>query len=225
MRRKWLLAVIGVITAAVAGQLYYEGTALSRRTVWKHIEFGFETPGTTFDVIALRDDIEPAPTGIRVTRPWSAFQLTSLAQLRGLVRIANADQALTFVRLRTSKDYCYDWRQSILEIVSSDHAKEIDFKDRSALTHMARQDTVSGHYAVLSPHAFRSGGFSAPIVSQVPGGFRITRWVCLFNGLHGDHIQQWDEYVGHDGTYRMSVSKDMPAPKLPGTHWDIMGLM
>ncbi len=58
----------------------------------------------------------------------------------------------------------------------------------------------------------------------VPGGFQITRWVCVFTSLSGGHVEEWQETVGPNGSYHLTVLKLKPPPKLPGTQWGIMGL-
>jgi|SRR5579884_577253 len=157
----------------------------------------------------------------------SKSPLSTLEQLRGWVRLQNSQQALRFVRFRTSRKYCYNW-QSIdtpQEIVSFLQCTSADFadtggSDATGLFH----GMESGRYGLLSDRAYQMGKFTPLRVRKVPSGYEIVRWVCIYRHLEGIAVQQWQETVGLDGRYRRVVLKSSLPPKLPGTKWFLYGL-
>jgi hypothetical protein len=189
------------------------------KSVVEVIHLGSEKPGVRLEEVVLRNGFQPEPTAIRVRQsmsglPHTIFLLSSLSQLQGLVQIRNTEAALRFVRLRTASQFCYDW------FTTDGYAEqEVTIAPAADLTKWS----PSGCHAGLSLSAYRRGGFTSPTVEVVAGGYRITRWVCVFKGLKGARVQQWQESVGTDGAYRRIVLKDKPIPRLPKTQWFIFG--
>ena len=183
---------------------------------WRVIEnmpLSFPTPGTSLSYVVSRGNRNPEDEAILVTTPESAFVLTSFAQLRGLVHITDAGQALQYVRLSTNPGYIWAWSKG-LEILSWDQLKEKPFGNLYVPAYFHDKVSVpSGRYGILSPVAFHAGGFSPPTVKAVPGGFEIIRWKCVGG------VQKCRETVKADGSYAIEILLSRPLPKLPATEW------
>jgi hypothetical protein len=185
------------------------------KSVIEPIHIGSERPGVSLEEVALEADFQPEPMAIRVRQAGSglthsAFLLSSLSQLHGLVQIRSAASALRFVRLRTDPQFCYDW---------GDAEEEVTVAPSGDVTKWS----PSGCHARLSRSAYRLGGFTPPSIAIVRGGYQITRWVCVFKGLTGSRVQRWQESVGTDGAYKHTVLKDISPLRLPKTQWFIFG--
>lgn len=189
----------------------------------RSITLGFENHGVHLDVVGLGGLMAPQPTAIRLTDHDRSFTLSSLSGLRGFVKISNEAEALRFVRLRTSRCYCYEWPGADCpqEIVSFSQAASTAFADTGCPE--AHTGLESGRYGLVADRAYRLGHFGPPKVRGVPGGFEIERWVCLYWNLTGE-VQLWQEFVGFDGAYRSKALKSFQPPALPGTKWHIYGL-
>lgn len=186
------------------------------------IPLGLETPGTKIEEIDLEPNVAPNSPAIRVSTPRTRFLLHSLAQLQGVVAVHTPQQALHFVRLRTARDYCYDWpgADAIQEIVSFSQAMSPAFADTGHADGFSR----SGVFGLLSDQAYKAGKFLPAQVKLVPEGFQIVRWVCRYASLEGTALEQWQETVGSDGKYTCTVLHSRKTPVLPDTSaWYIMG--
>ncbi len=202
-------------------------TLLRRRYVFTApdesiLRIGIENPGTQIELVEPVSDVQPNPRVISVRTTTTRFDLRSLVQLRGLVHINDAATALRFVRLRTSRDYCYSWRtrSTPQEIVSFHQCALPEFND----TGSAKTRWESGTYGVLSDAAYRIGRFEPPKVTPARGAYRIVRWVCIYSPPEGIAVEQWEERVTTEGGYHRTVLRRLPPPKLPDTRWYIYGL-
>ena len=232
-RRRTLLAGGVALVAAVLAGLFYAGRPAEQQETdpqeWKRVELislGIEKPGVQIAEFERNVGVEPNPAQIRVTSSRGSFTATSLQQFRGLVHIDSLRAALRFVRFRTSRRYTYNWRgdSTPQEIVSFSQRSAAAFADTGGAQETGLTSARSGWYGLLSDRAYRTGGFQPPVVRPVPGGYRIVRWVCVYIGLQGAAVEQWQEDVGPDGDYKRTVLKTRKPPKLPDTTWYIAGL-
>jgi hypothetical protein len=202
-----------------------DSASLRQARVVRHLILGSEVSGTSLDVVAIAASPAPAATRIRLSTPGRERILRSLKDLHGAVRISSFQQALQLVRLRTSRCCCYEWRGmagAVTEIVDRAHPDEYAATGCPG-DHWSREGgPASGVFAVLSPAAYRRGGFGPPVCRERRGLYQISRWVCVFDGpqgLYAGHVQRWVETVGKDGSYTRTVASSMPPPDLPATHW------
>jgi hypothetical protein len=103
--------------------------------------------------------------------------LQSPEELRNRVNITSDFQALQFVRLRTAIEYVTCWNDQILEVQSFDEASAADDSnsEKPKTGKEAQWDIPSGEYAVLSPEAYKLGGFEPARVSKTKKGYKIER--------------------------------------------------
>jgi hypothetical protein len=133
-------------------------------------------------------------------------QVRSLSILAGHVRIRSADQALHFVRLRTSPTTSLAFEGTmwaeVLPRTAVDSA--LTFGDHTLIRTL--KQAREGLYGVLSADRFAELGFHLPTVSMTAGGYKVRRVVVVLpRGAHGRPIVQWiSEQVSSDGSYRIT---------------------
>ncbi len=145
-------------------------------------------------------------------------KLNALSQLRGHVRIDSPQQALDFVRFRTSLYTFFYWRgRRFFEVIPDDAVAKMPTYgfDRYYETHPGG----AGDAGVISPGAYRLEKFTAPTVTRSGDHFEVVRWL-YFPGLpQPGTVRLVRETIGADGSYDCVTLKSLPAPKLPDTYW------
>jgi hypothetical protein len=228
MRLLLLLALAACILTVLVCSWYYPFGRLS---------LGFENSGVTVALASVTGDIYPS-NELYVRHHWKSSRLVSLNQLRTLVQITDAQSALRYVRIRTSRELCEAWpRPWEVEIVDINQAKTMPsfgIRNRAAIEE-ATIIKSGGKVPVdwgLTPEDYRAGGFTPAEVKSADSGFMVTRWVFsqglkvpLPTGFPVDrftrYVQKIQEFVGYDGTYNRTVLQQQDPPKLSRTEWDI----
>ncbi len=156
--------------------------------------------------------------------------LHTLNDLRGHVSITDGPTALRYVRLLTSPETWFLWKQNRLEVEILE-AGEALFLPNYGLQEQSHSFSSpdftlmgDGSMGILTRKAYRAGGFAPAAVVPVAGGFQITRW--LYSEEIGDNreagsARQIQEFVGADGTYRRTLLKTRSAPSLPNAQLTI----
>lgn len=146
--------------------------------------------------------------------------------LKGYVRIHTSEEALKYVRLRTSLQTWLLWPESnrvFTEIISRPNVALLPnygLKDNYVKNLM--QYWHSGDFAVLSPDAFRLGHFKPPSVKHVGHLYIIDRWIAkpkLTTKPGTCIIQEILETVTDEGDYTWKVLVSRDTPNLPDTTW------
>jgi len=204
------------------------------RTIVRPFLLGCELPG-------VRIYTTNPGTWAPVWAEWDGHKrrVKSLTSLRGLVRIRSASEALRYARIATT----YPTQMGInlydgpggMEIDSTVMLPELPtFGITGAISkeEAAHWPFESGQQGILSPAAFRAGGFRTPQVNAVKGGFLIKRWVLgTWESQAKEslprHAKLSDltvalavEFVGRDGSYRRRYTTVKPVPTLPRTRWE-----
>lgn len=192
----------------------------------KPMSLGIEAPGVRLHLVNTRPTAIPVEPFERIViaRQGNLSMLRDFSQLRGLVRISNADAALRFVRLRTSLDTFFAWPGCPweVEVISNDQV--------NSLPHFGLRDYLypqfpgSGCNGILSPSAYRTGRFTPPKSEREKTEFVVTRWLLICPDPQDQKrlsVQKVREFVGEDGQYRRTVVETMPPPELPGIIWQI----
>lgn len=188
------------------------------------VPISFSKPRVRIDLEDPKSNISTAQQRLLLSDGFHTSDFKSLDQLRGLVEIKSKDQALEFVRLRTSQCLCYNWAGQIqLEVINTSQIDDPNFAD-AICPRSPNNHGQSGLYAILSQQAYQQGGFAPPMVISTANGYAVTRWVCTFDDLAGSRVERWREIVGLDGSYRKAVLVSKKPPKLPNTEWYVMGL-
>jgi hypothetical protein len=180
-----------------------------------HILCPFLNPGVGLDLVDTNPSGLPSNPGIRVHTRTHDFLLKSLDQLTGLVHINNTQNALQFVRLRTSRAYAYVYVPPVLEIISTSQALQPAFKwpDNDQGLPPAEWE------GVLPNRDYQSLGFTPPVVRRTPDGYQIERWICRCDWERygeGQTVERWRETIGPTGQYRRQILESKPAPKSEG---------
>lgn len=188
--------------------------------VFQHVPLNYTKSGVSVDIVEYRrtpfdHHIVPAMSRVRVLTPDSTGWLHSLNDLRGLVRIRSATEALAYVRWNTNSSFYYAEATNALEVQSFKQA-----------TIGPNDGYLSGDMAIISNAAFKQDGFAPPVVTVAGGVYHVVRWVCVFESYNTKpaHVQLRDEIVGSDGRYSYKILIDKTAPTQHGESWRIEGL-
>ncbi|HET6387404.1 MAG TPA: hypothetical protein VFJ58_28790 [Armatimonadota bacterium] len=218
-----IAAVVGGCARVPKAPTVPRGSTSRTLAKWRSIgviRLGDEKPGLRLDA-AVTPWI-PSSVILRANYHGKTWLVDNLNELNGLLRITDPDTALKYVRFCSDIGGGWLWHSSCggCEIVDAKtYRLSPCWNDRPNLFY--DQDYPdSGMLGILSVRAFRAGGFCLPSVQRATDGFVIERWVFLW----GDNpvVQRIREFVGRDGSYRWVVEKQMPAPKLPATHWAVL---
>jgi len=188
------------------------------------LHFGFEKPGVEFEEV-VNPDMVPTRAELAVRSGRTTRIVRDFKELVGLVQITSPEAALKYVRLCAEPGAeGYISVDGAVEIVDVKRFLQMrDMEGRpNALPEVVRGDYHSGREGVLSEAAYHASPFTPPRVERSPEGFTITRWV--FQDGRPQYVKQIREIVGADGSYRRSVCKQMPPPKLPKTVWGMVNL-
>jgi len=146
------------------------------------------------------------------------YLVRGLSDPSGHVQIANADDALAYVRLQTSYT-CH--LAPDFEVIDRPHVFLIPNYGLPQLNiDLDVKTTPPGWYGVISSQAFKKGGFSLPKVIATTRGYIITRWLFYDQNFNRHHrIRKVEETVSAIGEYHCKILLDRPAPKLRGADW------
>lgn len=163
---------------------------------------------------------------LQATNKGHKVLIGDLNQLRGLVQISTPDAALGYVRLWAApgeRGALIGWNleREVTDVETYlEHPKWYGYKRHLPTAELRGDHLVfrSGIEGILSERAFQQGGFFTPRVTLVPGGYTITRWTFWY--IEPRNVQEIQEFVGNDGSYRRVILKRMKPPQLPGTYWE-----
>ena len=133
--------------------------------------------------------------------------------MRGHVKIASEQDALQYVRLRTTPSTWILWHDKQFEIVTDRMARALPTY-RSPCGFGWNAAASSGYLGVLSDAAFAQGHFTSPTTLRSGRGFVVYRWVYC-----GKDVQFVRETIGPDGSYWQYIVREMAPPRLPNTKW------
>ena len=166
----------------------------------------------------------PTQYHFEVRHRGASRQLHSVNDLNGLVNIRTANEALDFVRLRTSVSTFRFWPDESIELEvtrQSDALAQARYGLRSDDLPTRNWVHRSGMSGVLSDRAFKQGEFSAPVVIREGTGYSITRWIYVIQQNDRQGVQQIRESVTKSGHITRTVLRRLPLPTLPATTWEI----
>jgi hypothetical protein len=181
---------------------------------------GFENQGLTVEDVELDNTIFsglighgiPSSTALRAETGGQVFWLTSPGDLKGRLRIANAADALSFVRIATSDGMI--WSQMAKHNGFEIH-KLSDTGDPNCPWKIER-----GMFAVLTDNNYALDGFQAPTVTATANGYIVTRWIWVAsNFLNSGNVELWEETVTRDAGYSRRTLVSRPAPVAHGEQW------
>ena len=144
--------------------------------------------------------------------------LTKMDDLRGYAAIDTPENALRYVRLRTSLKTWYMWRDAyMVEIANPTLMKQFpNYGIKPKSEHFVN----SGFDGILSEAAFVRGHFSPPEVVKTITGFTIKRW--LFNDeFKFKRVLFVEEQIETNGGYHRKTLRSRQPPQIPGTSWYI----
>ena len=197
----------------------------------------------------------PMATGFNLLlyriKPEPMRQLSSIRDLRGLVKIDSPEKALEFVRLRTNRDLVpllSDGYPGEAEIMTAeDYLKGPRYGMNAWQGNVPSPDTPEaadhtyGDKGILSEEGFRLGGFSKPQITELPNskGYQVIRWAykqvplakspshrpSAQHSFLSDIVYQLIETVGRDGAYKRREMNRQDAPSLPDTEWNMMEII
>jgi hypothetical protein len=158
---------------------------------------------------------------IEVTDNKTHRIVKNLNDLRGMVTISNGQDALRYVRLKTSYSTRFLFAHPACEVCTFTVSQSIPNFGIAPEVYPGRNS--SGYLGVLTAQAARIGGFSGPHVEQNAEGWRISRWLLIEQNSKGRgklYVQHVEEMIGRDGSYQMRILKTISPPKLPATRWE-----
>jgi hypothetical protein len=231
-RTRWLLLTTLAIGSAACLYLY--------RTVYiHHVPLGFENTGVEIALVARWPKEISYDRELLLKQNGDTAKLLSLEQLRGQVHITKPEEALLFVRFRTSPAFCeyWPWPREV-EIIDLNDARQLpsygeDFQlndyDLSYVRDGGSDIPVDWG---LTHEAYQAGHFTPPSIAPVTGGFSITRWIfsqrrvrsppgSLFGWRLVARVMKVQEFVGVDGQYHRAILSEAAPPKLARTSWYI----
>lgn len=148
-----------------------------------------------------------------------AYRVRDLVELRGLVKIRTAREALSFCRLRTSPATYYAWDdEPLLEVVSRDEVdRAFCFGDEPSF--MMVKGVSPGTYGIMDSKGQMMELLLAPTCVSRTGRTYEVRRTLYTNDGGNSHLLQVVESVGADGSYSRQVIGRLPLPVNPDVFW------
>jgi hypothetical protein len=181
------------------------------------LELSSLRPGRRLVVALLRPGMTPELAGVRLRVAGRSFPLRDVADLRGNVAVRSAAQALELARMRTAPSTYDLWETQDLFVEVTRVSRIASISLYGATQSQWSPQESSGYLGVLSEEPFRAGGFVDPVVTPFRSGFKIIRWVYVYN----NGVRKIHEQVSTEGDYFRRTLEERPAPVLPGTEWQI----
>lgn len=154
--------------------------------------------------------------------PQIRQEITRLEQLKGQVRISTSNEALSFVRLKTSPATWYLWEgMGAMEVVSVDQINpSFCFGDENECNSL-RDGRYPGMYGVVKSRSDLVALKIKPTeVKVTKNGFEIHRTLITQVKRWGDsYLQEVTESVGYDGSYSIHRGKLRKAPDTDSIKW------
>lgn len=149
-------------------------------------------------------------------------EIKDLNQLKGKVKIDSPEDALAFVRLKTSPITWYLWgRKSAMEVVSMDQV-DLKFCFGDENEYRCRiNSNCSGMYGVVKDKSdLDSMKIKRAEVKATKTGFEIHRTLLTEGEKWCDnYIYEVTEFVGSNGSYSVREGKLRKAPKTDNIMW------
>jgi hypothetical protein len=185
----------------------------------ERLECDFEVVDGYLDLVIEEGLVSGAPIEAFLTFAFTpnegqSYEVDSIEQLQGLVRIETPNQALNFVRLITSRKTNHFWGENphVEFIPHSDPVGRRAYADD--LPDVIDADKTLWGWGFLSDDEFTSAGFAEAKAVRVPAGFEVVRFVVEF-GSHDSRfkVMKWTERVGEDGMYEVVEAKNLAKPE------------
>jgi len=153
---------------------------------------------------------------LKVEDELGSHDLRNFADLQGKVSIHTGEDALEFVRLRTSFWSYYLWPEDrTIEVVSSSMLPKLPSYGLEQIHNPYR---TAG---VINDTDFIKSGFSVPQVVTNHGQYNITRWLLDLNLTGTPFVEKVGETVTSDGRYSITVLAKKNVPRLSNSQWGI----
>jgi hypothetical protein len=202
---------------------------LARPIIWDHPK-GFSNP---------------LPEQLFLVNPGCATLVHSLGSLRGRVRIRSTEQALEFVRLKTSPSTYHTFRtyaritdkapmyfEEVDGIVMAEVLRRGEFETVSTfglpdyLTGR-RSNDPEGRLGIVSPETAQQAKLAATTVTVCGSDFRIERTIVedtylqTLNLANRYKLHRVVELVGSEGEYTLISKRSVENEALIGVRWDL----